>query len=121
MKAGSLGARAFAAAFVMIFAGAAALAGPADDAKTPAAPAEAPAKAKGKKVEKKAESGQTDQTAADAKPKAEKLKAGRYATEAEAKAHCKGGVVWIDRDNFNHWPGSREYGRQPGSFGCDNS
>jgi hypothetical protein len=122
MKAGTLGAKAFAAAWVMIFAGAAASAGPADEAKTPAAPAEAPAKAKGKKVERNAEGGQPDKpAAAGAGVKAEKPKAGRYATEAEAKAHCPSGVVWIDKNNFNHWPGSREYGRQPGSFGCENS
>lgn len=112
MKARSLSPRLFAVACIVIFAGNAALAKQADDAKTPPAAADAPAKAKGKKSEKPASAD------ADAKPKP---KPGRYATEAEAKAHCRGTVVWIDKDNFNHWPGSREYGRQPGSFGCENS
>lgn len=42
-----------------------------------------------------------------------------YATEAEARAHCKGEVVWVDNDHFNHYRGSREYGRKPGAFGCE--
>jgi hypothetical protein len=42
-----------------------------------------------------------------------------YATEAEAKAHCKGGVVWVDEHHFNHYPGSREYGKKPGAFACE--
>lgn len=42
-----------------------------------------------------------------------------YATEADARAHCKGGVVWVDQDHFNHYPGSREYGRKPGAFACE--
>ncbi len=42
-----------------------------------------------------------------------------YATEAEARAHCHGGVVWVDQDHFNHYPGSREYGRKPGAFACE--
>jgi hypothetical protein len=45
-------------------------------------------------------------------------KPGEYATEAEARAHCNGTVVWIDPDHFNHYKGSREYGRKPGAFGC---
>ena len=42
-----------------------------------------------------------------------------YATESEARAHCHGSVVWIDSDHFNHYPGSREYGRKPGAFACE--
>ena len=49
-----------------------------------------------------------------------KPKRGEFNSEAEAKAHCKGDVVWIDRDHFNHYAGSREYGKQPGVFACDN-
>jgi hypothetical protein len=41
-----------------------------------------------------------------------------YATEAEARSHCKT-VVWVDRDHFNHYPGSREYGKKPGNFACE--
>jgi hypothetical protein len=42
-----------------------------------------------------------------------------YATEAEARAHCRGGVVWVDEHHFNHYPGSREYGKKPGAFACE--
>jgi hypothetical protein len=52
--------------------------------------------------------------AADTKPKP-----GQYATESEAKAHCRGTVVWVDNDHFNHYAGSREYGRKPGAFACE--
>ena len=48
-----------------------------------------------------------------------KLKPGQYATESEARAHCRGTVVWVDKDNFNHYRGSREYGRQPGAYACE--
>jgi hypothetical protein len=42
-----------------------------------------------------------------------------WATEAEAKAHCRGTVIWVDKDHFNHYTGSREYGRKPGNFACE--
>jgi hypothetical protein len=42
-----------------------------------------------------------------------------WATEAEARAHCRGTVIWIDKDHFNHYAGSREYGRKPGAFACE--
>jgi hypothetical protein len=42
-----------------------------------------------------------------------------YATEAEARAHCRTTVVWVDSSHFNHYRGSCEYGRKPGSFGCE--
>jgi hypothetical protein len=42
-----------------------------------------------------------------------------YATEAEARAHCKGEVVWVDKDHFYHYAGSREYGKKPGAFTCE--
>ena len=48
-----------------------------------------------------------------------KLKKGQYATEAEAKARCKGTVIWIDKDKFNHYEGSREWGKKPGAFACE--
>jgi hypothetical protein len=83
-------------------------------------PAPDPNAAKAAKTEAAPKSGEKP---ADKKPAkaadADKLKRGQYATEAEAKAHCKGEVVWIDEHNFNHYPGSREYGRKPGGFGCD--
>ncbi len=41
------------------------------------------------------------------------------ASEAEAKAHFHGNVVWIDQDHFNHYAGSREYGKKPGAFACE--
>jgi hypothetical protein len=42
-----------------------------------------------------------------------------WANEAEARAHCRGTVIWVDKDHFNHYAGSREYGRKPGSFACE--
>jgi hypothetical protein len=42
-----------------------------------------------------------------------------YATESEARAHCHGDVVWVDEHHFNHYPGSREYGKKPGAFACE--
>jgi hypothetical protein len=56
-----------------------------------------------------------EKTAKPAKPAAP---AG-WATEAEARAHCRGTVIWVDKDHFNHYAGSREYGRKPGSFACE--
>jgi hypothetical protein len=47
------------------------------------------------------------------------LKAGHYATEAEAKSRCGGAVVWVGSEGFTHYRGSREYGQKPGSFTCD--
>ena len=46
-------------------------------------------------------------------------KAAGYATEGEARSHCKGSVVWVDKDHFNHYAGSREYGKKPGNFACE--
>jgi hypothetical protein len=47
-------------------------------------------------------------------------KPGQYATEAEAKAHCHGAtIVWVDSDHFNHYAGTREYGRKPGAYACE--
>jgi hypothetical protein len=55
-----------------------------------------------------------------AKPASVETKAGHYATLAEAQAHCRGRtVVWVDKDNFHHYEGSREFGRMPGSFMCE--
>jgi hypothetical protein len=42
-----------------------------------------------------------------------------WATEGEARAHCRGTVIWVDKDHFNHYAGSREYGRKPGNFACE--
>jgi hypothetical protein len=54
-----------------------------------------------------------------ATPVANQEAAGHYESEAQARAHCRGhAVVWADKDNFNHYPGSREYGRKPGAFVC---
>jgi uncharacterized membrane protein len=100
------------------FASSAALAQTAQDANTAApaasastAPADAATKSKGQQSEKKQ---QQPAKAAEAKPRA-----GQYATEAEARSHCRSTVVWIDKDNFNHYAGSREYGKKPGAFGCE--
>ena len=113
----------FGAACVMAFASSIAFAQTAQDTNSapPAAAASsapsdaAAAKGKAKQSEKKTqEGGQAKAANSEAKPKR-----GQYATEAEAKAHCSGEVVWVDKDNFNHYPGSREYGRKPGAFACE--
>jgi len=52
-----------------------------------------------------------------AKPAA--AKPAGWATESEARAHCRGTIVWVDKDHFNHYAGSREYGRKPGAFACE--
>jgi hypothetical protein len=98
----------FAVACVMVFAGAAAF--------YEAAAQETPTKSDEPKAAKKPKpKGDTAKSAdADGKPKK-----GQYATEAEAKARCKGTVVWIDKDKFQHYEGSREWGRKPGVFACE--
>jgi hypothetical protein len=81
----------------------------ASDSQPPAPPSKEAPKAAGKP--------QTgDKKAAPATPAKE---TGGYATEADARAHCRGGVVWVDKDHFNQYPGSREYGRKPGHFACE--
>ena len=86
----------------------------------PAAPAaakgtESPAAA-GKAEAQKKGSGKTGEKAGT---RAKPARPSGYATEAEARAHCRGSVVWVDQDHFNHYPGSREYGRKPGAFQCE--
>lgn len=64
----------------------------------------------------------TTKTQADsksAKSAGAKPKAGQFASEAEAKAKCRGTVVWVDQDHLNHYEGSREYGVKPGAFACE--
>jgi hypothetical protein len=71
----------------------------AEDAAKPAAPAK-------EKTAHKTEK-------ADAKPKG-------FATEAAAEAGCKGAtVIWAGGDGMNHYKGSREYGKKPGTFACE--
>ena len=60
-----------------------------------------------------------EKSGAGAKKPAKPAGPAGYATEAEARAHCKGDVVWVDKDHFQHYPGSREYGRKPGAFTCE--
>jgi hypothetical protein len=62
-----------------------------------------------------------EKSGAGAKKPAKPAGPAGYATEAEARAHCKGDVVWVDKDHFNHYAGSREYGRKPGAFTCERS
>ncbi len=120
MNAGNLlRSRIMGLACIVAFASSAALAQTAQDANTAApaasastAPTDAGAKSKGQQTEKKQ---QHPAKAAEAKPRA-----GQYATEAEARSHCNGTVVWIDKDNFHHYAGSREYGKKPGAFICEN-
>ena len=100
-------------ACVMVFASSMALAQTAGDANS-ASPGSAPSDAAPSKAKhsKKTQEGNASSESTQ--------KRGRYGTEAEAKARCRGEVVWVDKDNFNHYKGSREYGRQPGSFACEN-
>ena len=74
------------------------------------APATTARKAKAKHSEHKAK-----ESTSESRPKR-----GEFKSEADAKAHCKGTVVWVDSDHFNHYAGSREYGREPGAFACEN-
>ncbi len=97
-----------AVACVMVFASSAAFSG--------LAAQEAPPKSEEKKVDKKPKPKGEPAKSADADTK---LKKGQYATEAEAKARCKGTVIWIDKDKFNHYEGSREWGKKPGAFACE--
>ncbi len=60
-----------------------------------------------------------EQAGAGAKKAGKPAAPSGYATESEARAHCHGSVVWVDSDHFNHYPGSREYGRRPGAFACE--
>jgi cytoskeletal protein RodZ len=87
--------------------------GSASDAKTP--------KKNNQKSGDKADTTKTsDNSDSDSKKEKAPAKApSGYATEAEARAHCRTAVVWVDGNHFNHYPGSREYGKKPGSFGCE--
>jgi hypothetical protein len=83
----------------------------------PAAKGEAAPKPAGDaaKTTKNPPKDQEGKTAKPAKPSAPS----GWASETEARAHCKGTVVWVDKDHFNHYRGSREFGRKPGNFACE--
>jgi hypothetical protein len=100
---------------VMLLAAAAALALTVSIASAQTAPdtSAPPAGGSAKKPASKDQAG--EKAAKSAKPAAPS----GWATEAEARAHCRGTVIWIDKDHFNHYAGSREYGRKPGSFACE--
>ena len=116
-----LSSRILGVACVMVFASSMALAQTAQDTNAASseksAPADTAPKAKGKQPDKKQHAGDPADKAANSEAKP---KRGQYGSEAEARAHCKGDVVWVDKDNFNHYAGSREYGRKPGAFACEN-
>ena len=64
--------------------------------------------------------------AAPAAPAASKarhhhLRAGEYATEAEAKQHCRSDtVVWASSRKVFHLPGTKHYGStRHGAYGCE--
>ncbi|MGO9483484.1 MAG: hypothetical protein ACLPX9_02705 [Rhodomicrobium sp.] len=97
--------RLFGIASILVLAASAAMAQ--TDEKTPAAA----------KPESAAKAGEKPE--AGSKKPAKPVGTGGYATESEARAHCKGEVVWVDEHHFNHYPGSREYGRKPGAFVCE--
>ncbi len=98
-------------ASVLALAATAAMARAEEKAPAPVKPQAAAAKAEGAKTEKK--------PGAAAKKPARRAGPPRYATEAQARAHCKGEVVWMDRHRLYHYAGSREYGRKPGAFTCE--
>jgi len=111
-------------ACVAVFTSSIALAEPAQDATSGSSaaaqsqpPSDGAQKRKSQQSEKKSPPGSEPAKAANAD---QKPKPGHYATEAEARARCRGTVVWVDKDNFNHYAGSREYGRKPGAFACEN-
>jgi len=89
------------------------------DAKTPAsATKQNDAPASGSKPGRKAQAFGDEAKSGSIEQKLPKR--ARYSTEGEARAHCRGEVVWIDQHNFNHYKGSREWGQKPGAFGCEN-
>jgi hypothetical protein len=100
----------------MLFAAAAALGLTVSIAAAQTAP-EAKSPPAGGSVQKPASKDQAG--AKTAKPAKAASPAG-WTTEAEARAHCRGTVIWVDKDHFNHYAGSREYGRKPGTFACEN-
>jgi len=114
----------FGIACVAVFTSSIALAEPAQDATSGSSaaaqsqpPSDGAQKRKSQQSEKKSQPGGEPAKAANAD---QKPKPGHYGTEAEARARCRGTVVWVDKDNFNHYAGSREYGRKPGAFACEN-
>ncbi|HTW25726.1 MAG TPA: hypothetical protein VME92_01260 [Acetobacteraceae bacterium] len=60
-------------------------------------------------------------TAPAAAKKRHHLRAGEYATEAEAKQHCPSDtVVWASSRKVFHLPGTRHYGTtKHGGYGCE--
>ncbi len=79
----------------------------------------APAPAKPSAAAKTGDTKTGEKSGAAAKKPAKPAGPAGYASEAEARAHCKGEVVWVDKDHFYHYAGSREYGRKPGAFTCE--
>jgi hypothetical protein len=113
---------------ILVFAAPAAMAQNASDSSAPSSSTAAkPGSASDAKPAKKttqtgdkAGATKTSDNSADSKKEKAPAKApSGYATEAEARSHCRTAVVWVDSNHFNHYPGSREYGRKPGSFGCE--
>jgi hypothetical protein len=89
----------------------------------PQAPAKASTAAKAQDAKsggaKTGEAKTGEKPAAGAKKPAKPAGPAGYASESEARARCKGEVVWVDKDHFYHYAGSREYGRKPGAFTCE--
>jgi hypothetical protein len=101
----------------IVFVGCAAGVAVAQSADSPNKPATATSAPDGAKPPKKAKP--DAQTAKESSGEM-KLKRGQYATEAEAHSHCRGTVVWVDQNNFNHYQGSREWAKKPGAYACEN-
>jgi hypothetical protein len=99
----------------MLFGAAAALALTASIAAAQTAPDTKPSPSGGSAQKPASKDQAGEKTAKPAKPAA----SAGWATESEARAHCRGTVIWVDKDHFNHYAGSREYGRKPGNFACE--
>jgi hypothetical protein len=114
---------------ILVFAAPAAIAQNASDSSAPSSSATAkpgsasdakPAKKSTQTGDKAGTTKTSDNSDSDSKKEKAPAKApSGYATEAEARSHCRTAVVWVDSNHFNHYPGSREYGKKPGSFGCE--
>ncbi len=117
--------RLFGAASILLLASTGAMAQTGPEAKPAEAAKEGTAPSAAKPAEK-AKPAAKSESAAKADPDSKKTSTAKkpaapsgFASEAEAKSHCHGTIVWVDSDHFNHYAGSREYGKKPGAFQCE--
>jgi hypothetical protein len=88
----------------------------AQDADSPSAGKASESGGKAKSAEKKTKKHENRKTA-KAEDKTSKTR--QFASEDEAKEKCPGTVVWVDKDQINHYEGARAYGQKPGAFACE--